>query len=268
MTSLDSSGIHPKAVVEDGAAIGSGCRIGAFAVIGPDVTLHGGVEVMAHAVIDGCTEIGSGTVIYPFASIGHAPQNIAYKGERTRLVIGERNSIREYATMNLGTVDGGGVTRVGSDGMFMLGTHVGHDCIVGDNVIMANHASLGGHCFVGDNVMIGAHSGVHQRCRIGKGAMIGGLSAVVRDVIPFGTVSGERARLKGLNVVGLKRQGIERVELDSLRSAYASIFRNGGNIRENAADIRASNHQDALVREITDFVLDSSARSLCTPSDD
>lgn len=257
--------VHRLACVEDGARIGPGCIIGPFAMVGPDVTLDANVELKSHAVVDGWTRIGEGTVIFPFASIGHVPQDLKFAGERTRLEIGRGNRIREHVTMNPGTEGGGGLTRVGDGGLYMMGVHVGHDCIVGNNVILANNASLGGHCVIEDNVVIGALAGVHQFCRIGRGAMIGGLAAVVADVIPFGTVTGERASLEGLNLVGLKRRGIDKAEINGLRTAFRMLFSGSGSLRDRAAGLRAEHAANPLVQEVCDFILDDSARHMTVP---
>lgn len=257
--------VHPMAVVERGAIVGPGCQIGPFSNIGPDVSLLENVVVGSHVVIGGRTEIGSGTVIQAFASIGQPPQNIRHRGDSTRLVIGERNSIHEYVTMHVGTVDGGGITRIGNDGMFMVGAHVAHDCIVGDHVVMVNYSSVGGHCVVGNHVTIGAHAGIHQRLRIGNGAIVGGLAAVVRDVIPFGTVYGDRASLHGLNFKGLERQGFARDDRNRLYAAFKSVFDPNGIIQEGAKSVLEQDGDHPLVRELAEFVLTSKVRGLCTP---
>lgn len=263
-----SATIHPMAVVAEGATIGAGARIGPFCTVGPDVTLAPGVELKSHVVVDGRTEIGEETVVFPFASLGTIPQDLKYAGERTRLVIGKRNRIREYVTMNPGTEGGGGVTRVGDGGLFMMGVHVGHDCQVGNGVIMANYASLGGHCVIEDNVVIGALAGIHQFCRIGRGAMIGGLAAVVSDVIPYGTVMGERATLEGLNLVGLKRRGVDRNTIAGLRHAFRLLFQGSGSLRERAAVLQAEYASNPLVQEICAFILEDSRRHITVPRED
>lgn len=260
-----SAEIHRMAVVEEGATVGANCRIGPFAVVGAEVRLGDGVELKSHAVVEGWTEVGDGTVIFPFASIGHIPQDLKFGGERTKLEIGARNRIREHVTMNPGTEGGGGLTRVGDDGLYMMGVHVGHDCLVGNNVVLANNASLGGHCVVADHVVIGALAGVHQFCRVGRGAMIGGLAAVVADVIPYGTVMGERATLEGLNLVGLKRRGGEKNEINGLRNAFRLLFTGTGSLRERAANLQAEYASNALVQEVCDFILDDSSRHITTP---
>jgi len=211
--------IHPSAVVEPGATIGPGCRIGPFCVIGPEVTLAEGVEVKSHAVVTGWTDVGPGTVIFPFAVVGEIPQDLKFAGERTRLEIGARCRIREGATLNTGTTGGGGVTRVGDDCLFMTGAHVGHDAQLGNRVILANQAAIAGHCILGDDVIVGGLSGVHQFVRIGRGAIIGAVTMVVNDVMPHGLVQGPRGDLEGLNLVGLKRRGVNRAEITALRAA-------------------------------------------------
>ena len=265
MTVHESATLHPMAVVEDGATVGPNCKIGAFAVVGPEVTLGEAVELKSHAVVDGWTEIGDGTVIFPFASIGHIPQDLKFGGERTKLEVGKRNRIREHVTMNPGTEGGGGLTKVGDDGLFMMGVHIGHDCIVGNDVVLANNASLGGHCVIEDQVIMGALSGVHQFCRIGQGAMIGGLAAVVADVIPYGTVAGDRATLEGLNLIGLKRRGMSKAQINGLRGAFKLLFNGSGSLRERAAHLQLEYASNALVQDVTDFILEDSSRHITTP---
>nr|MBP8929703.1 acyl-ACP--UDP-N-acetylglucosamine O-acyltransferase [Paracoccus sp. (in: a-proteobacteria)] len=204
---MAESAIHPSSVVDPDARIGEGCEIGPFCVVGPQVTLGRGVVLKSHVVVAGETVIGDETVVFPFASVGEIPQDLKFKGERARLEIGARNRIREYVTMNPGTEGGGGVTRVGDDGLFMAGSHVAHDCQIGNRVILVNNASVAGHCVLEDDVIVGGLSGVHQWVRIGRGAMIGAVTMVTADVIPFGLVQGPRGHLDGLNLVGLKRRG-------------------------------------------------------------
>lgn len=262
-----SATIHPTAVVEPGATIGPGCRIGPLCVLGPEVTLAAGVTLMSHVAVAGVTRIGEGTTIWPFASIGHAPQDLKYRGERTELIVGARNRIREHATMNPGTAGGGGVTRIGDDNLFMMSIHVGHDCVLGNGIVMANNASLGGHCVVEDNVVMGALCGVHQFVRLGRGAMIGGLSAVVADVVPYGSVAGERAHLAGLNLVGLKRRQASRAHIHGLRGAYQAIFAGRGTLHERAQAAQALHADNPLVAELTAFILAGSTRSFTLPQD-
>ncbi|GHC08696.1 MULTISPECIES: acyl-ACP--UDP-N-acetylglucosamine O-acyltransferase [Gemmobacter] len=261
---MSDARIHPMAVVEPGALIGPGCDIGPFAVIGPEVTLGPGVVVKPHGVVTGWTEVGEGTVIFPGAVVGEVPQDLKYKGERTRLIVGKRCRIREGATLNTGTEGGGGVTRVGDDVLMMTGSHVGHDAIIGDRVVMANQAAIAGHCHIGDDVIIGGLSGVHQWVRVGRGAIIGAVTMVTNDVLPHGLVQGPRGVLDGLNLVGLKRRGVERSEITALRAAYQMLAQGEGSFLDRArrlADETDSQH----VREMTDFILSQTDRSFLTP---
>lgn len=256
--------IHPSAVVEPGAVIGAGCDVGPFCVIGPDVVLHERVVVKSHAVVTGATEIGDETVIFPFATVGEVPQDLKYKGEKSRLVVGRRCRIREGATLNLGTEGGGGVTRVGDDVLIMTGAHVGHDAQIGNRVILVNHVAIAGHCVLGDDVIVGGLSGVHQFVRIGQGAIIGAVTMVTNDVIPYGLVQAPRGELDGLNLVGLKRRGVERGEITALRAAYQMLAQGEGTFLDRAR--RLGEETDSLhVREVTDFILSASDRSFLTP---
>jgi UDP-N-acetylglucosamine acyltransferase len=216
--------IHPTAIVEPGAELASDVRIGPFCHVGPRVVLGDGVELLSHVAVAGITRIGARSRIFPFASIGHQPQDLKYQGEESRLEIGADNIVREYVTMNPGTRGGGMLTQVGDKCLFMAGAHVAHDCHVGDHVIMANNATLAGHITIGDYAFLGGLSAVHQFVRIGAHAMIGGITGVERDVIPYGMVVGDRARLTGLNIVGLQRRGFSRDEIQALRTAYQMIF--------------------------------------------
>lgn len=259
---MADTAIHPSAVIEDGARIGAGVRIGPFCVVGPKVRLADGVVLKSHVSIAGDTMIGEGTVIFPFASIGEVPQDLKFKGEDVRLEIGARNRIREYVTMNPGTGGGGGVTRIGDDGLFMAGCHVGHDCQLGDRVILVNNASLAGHCHLDDDVIIGGLSGVHQFVRIGRGAMIGAVTMVTADVIPYGLVQGPRGHLDGLNLVGLKRRGASRADILELREMLDRL--GGGSFRDTARHL-AEGESGAMVRDVLDFILGPSDRSFLTP---
>ncbi|MDT1061738.1 acyl-ACP--UDP-N-acetylglucosamine O-acyltransferase [Paracoccus sp. CPCC 101403] len=254
--------IHPSAVVDPAAKIGEGCEIGPFCVIGPEVVLGRGVVLKSHVVLAGDTVIGDGTEIYSFASIGEVPQDRKFRGEHTKLVIGARNRIREHVTMNPGTEGGGGITRVGDDGLFLAGSHVAHDCRVGDRVTIVNHAALAGHCIVEDDVTIGGLAGVHQFVRIGRGAMIGALTMVTADVIPFGLVQGPRGHLDGLNLVGLKRRGVSRDEIHALREMFARLGE--GSFRDKARQL-AEEETGPMVREVLDFILGPSDRSFLAP---
>ncbi len=259
--------VHPTAIVEAGAEIGAGCRIGPYCVIGPEVVLGDAVVLHSHVVVAGRTRIGAASVVFPFASIGHVPQDLKFRGEPVELVIGARNTIREHTTMNPGTAGGGGVTRVGDDNLFMMSTHVAHDCIIGSHVIMANNATLGGHCEVGDYVVLGGLAAVHQHVRLGRGAMIGGLAGVAADVIPYGSVLGERARLAGLNLVGLKRRQAARDDINGLRAAFGEMFAGEGNLQERVRRAAERHPDNPLVAEIADFVATASSRSFTTPAD-
>ncbi|HEX4113036.1 MAG TPA: acyl-ACP--UDP-N-acetylglucosamine O-acyltransferase [Stellaceae bacterium] len=216
--------IHPTAIIEPGAELGPNVRIGPYCHVGPRVVLDDAVELLSHVAVAGITRIGARTRIFPFVSIGHQPQDLKYQGEESRLEIGADNIIREYVTMNPGTRGGGMLTQVGDKCLFMASAHVAHDCHVGDHVIMANNATLAGHITIGDYAFLGGLSAVHQFVRIGAHAMIGGITGVERDVIPYGMVVGDRARLTGLNIVGLQRRGFSRDEIQALRTAYQMIF--------------------------------------------
>ena len=257
--------IHPSAIVDPAAKLGEGVDIGPFCVVGPDVTLGDGVRLVSHVAVDGRTSIGAETVIYPFASIGHRPQDLKFHGEPSELVIGARNQIREHVTMNPGTEGGGMITRVGNDGLFMIGSHVAHDCIVGDHVIMANNATLGGHVTLGDYVIIGGLSAVRQFVRIGSHAMIGGMSGVENDVIPFGLVMGDRARLAGLNLVGLERRGFGKDDIHALRAAYRMLFGPEGTFAERVEEVGRDFGDRALISDVLSFIRAKEARSLCQP---
>ncbi|MBL4542634.1 MAG: acyl-ACP--UDP-N-acetylglucosamine O-acyltransferase [Rhodobacteraceae bacterium] len=259
-----TAGIHPTAIVEPGATIGPGCRIGPYCTVGPEVTLGARVTLKSHVVVTGWTEIAEDCTIWPFACVGEAPQDLKYRGERTRLEVGARTRIREGATLNTGTSGGGGVTRVGADCLFMTGAHVGHDCQVGDRVIMANCSALGGHCEIGDDVIIGGLTGIHQFVRLGRGAIVGGVSRVIHDVIPHGLVQGPDAVLEGLNLIGLKRRGMPRAEIQALRAAFRRLAEGEGAFAERAATLRDSD--SAAVRELAAFILDASSRSFLTPA--
>ena len=257
--------IHASAVVEDGATIGADVHVGPFCHVGAAVTLADGVDLKSHVVVAGHTSIGPRTRIWPFASIGHQPQDLKFAGEDSHLDIGADNMIRESVTMNPGTSGGGGVTRVGNGNLLMVNVHVGHDCQVGNGVVIANNVSLAGHVIVEDNVVIGGHAGIHQFCRIGKGAMVGVLSAVLSDVIPYGTVTGDAAHLAGMNYVGLKRRDTDKAVLQGLRQAVPEIFEGSGTLRERAERASKAHGDNPLVAEIVAFILADSKRAFCLP---
>jgi UDP-N-acetylglucosamine acyltransferase len=260
-----SASIHPSAVVESGANIAAGCQIGPFCHVGPEVTLHEGVVLKSHAVATGLTEIGAETVIFPFANIGDIPQDLKYAGEKTQLIVGKRNRIREGVTMNTGTDGGGGITRVGDDNLFMTGAHVGHDAIVGNHVVVANQSAIAGHCIIEDGVIIGGLSGIHQFVRIGRGAIIGAVTMVTNDVIPYGLVQGPRGALDGLNLVGLKRRGVAKEDITALRAAYQALAQGEGAFQERARRLSEEAPNSQYVWDVVDFVLKGSDRSFLTP---
>jgi UDP-N-acetylglucosamine acyltransferase len=257
--------IHPSAVVEPGAELASGVEIGPFCLIGSEVVLHENVRVHSHVVIAGKTEIGAETQIFPFASLGHAPQDRKFRGEESRLVIGTGNVIREHVTMNPGTERGGLTTRIGNNGLFLTGAHVAHDCQIGNNVLLVNNATLGGHCTVEDFASVGGLSAVHQFVRIGAYAFIGGMSGVENDVIPFGIVLGNRAHLAGLNIVGMKRHNFDREQIHGLRKAYRMLFATEGTLMERLDDVEKMFADDRHVQRIVQFIKADTSRSLCVP---
>lgn len=258
------SNIHPSAVIEEGAQIDPSAKVGPFCVVGPHVVLHADVELKSHAIVTGRTEVGAGTVIFSFAVIGEIPQDLKFKGEASRLIIGERNRIREHVTMNCGTEGGGGVTQIGDDGLFMAGCHIAHDAILGDRVIVVNSVAVAGHCIIEDDVIIGGLSGIHQFVRIGKGAIIGALTMVTNDVIPYGLVQGPRGALDGLNLVGLKRRGVARGDITALRAAFQMLAQGDGTFHDRAQRLGDETESD-FVREIVDFVMADTGRHFLTP---
>jgi UDP-N-acetylglucosamine acyltransferase len=257
--------IHPTAIVSPGAQLGQDVEIGAFCTVGPQVQLGDGVRLVSHVVVEGATQVGAGTAVHPFAVLGGAPQHLAHKGEDTRLVIGERNIIREHVTMHAGTVGGGGVTTVGSDSLYMVGAHVAHDCVVGDRVTFANNATLGGHVVIGDFVFMGGLCAVHQFTRIGRYSFVGGGGVVTKDIIPYGSVWGNHAHLEGLNLVGLKRRGFTREAINALRAAYRLLFADEGTFQERLDDVAETHAATPEVMEIVDFIRADATRPLCLP---
>ncbi|SDJ21375.1 acyl-ACP--UDP-N-acetylglucosamine O-acyltransferase [Lutimaribacter saemankumensis] len=256
--------IHPSAVIEDGAELGADVRIGPFCHVGPEARLGDRVELKSHVVISGNTMIGEDSVVFPFAVVGEIPQDLKFRGEQTRLEIGARNRIREHVTMNTGTEGGGGVTRIGDDGLFMAGCHIAHDAQVGNRVIIVNNSAIAGHCVIEDDVIVGGLSGVHQWVRIGQGAIIGALSMVTNDVIPHGLVQGPRGELDGLNLVGLKRRGVARSDITALRAAFQMLAQGDGTFQDRARRLGEETSSD-YVRQIVDFVTAASDRHFLTP---
>lgn len=258
--------IHPSALIHPEATLAEDVRVGAFSVIGPKVKLARNVTLHSHVVVEGDTTIGEGTEIFPFAVIGHCPQDKKFHGESSRLIIGAHNKIREHVTMHPGTEGGGAITRIGDHCLFMVASHVAHDCQIGDHVILANNATLAGHVVVGSGAIIGGLSAVHQFVRIGEFAFIGGMSGVEKDVIPYGTVKGERASLDGLNLVGLKRRNVPREQIHALRRAFREIFLGeNGTLAERAASLK-SDSAGAEAAALIDFILADTSRAICTPS--
>jgi len=256
--------IHASAVIEPGAQLGEGVQIGPFCVVGPQVVLGDGVELKSHVVLCGDTVIGADTVVFPFAVLGEIPQDLKFDGEPTRLRIGARNTIREHVTMNTGTKGGGGITRIGDDGLFMAGCHIAHDAQIGNRVIVVNNSAIAGHCILEDDVIIGGLSGIHQHVRIGRGAIIGAVSMVTNDVLPHGLVQAPRGVLDGLNLIGLKRRGVGRADIMALRAAFQTLKDGEGTFQERAR--RLKGESDSLfVQEMVDFILGGSDRSFLTP---
>ncbi|MBK0328607.1 acyl-ACP--UDP-N-acetylglucosamine O-acyltransferase [Rhodobacteraceae bacterium F11138] len=258
------SRIHPSSVIDAAASIGTDVTIGPFCVVGPDVVLGDGVVLKSHVVVTGNTRIGPETEIFSFSVIGEIPQDLKFQGEDSRLEIGARNRIREHVTMNAGTKGGGGVTRVGDDGLFMAGCHIAHDAQIGNRVIVVNSAAVAGHCVLEDDVIIGGLSGIHQWVRIGRGAIIGAVTMVTNDVIPYGLVQAPRGELHGLNLVGLKRRGVARSDITALRAAFQMLAQGEGTFQDRVRRLGDETESD-YVRELVDFVLGDTDRSFLVP---
>ena len=258
--------IDATARVADGARIGDGVEIGPYCVVGPHVELKDGVRLIGQVNITGVTTVGEGTVVYPFASLGTSPQSVHYRGEPTQLVIGARCEVREGVTMNIGTKAGGGITRVGERCFFMVGSHVAHDCNVGDDVTFANNAVLGGHVGVGSGTFIGGNAAIHQFVQIGEGVMVGGVSGVTGNIVPFGFAKGQIAALAGLNVVGLRRRGVTRATLHRLRKAYQWLFFGDGVFADRVDRVAGEFADDPLVQNIVAFVRAGGKRPLMRPN--
>jgi UDP-N-acetylglucosamine acyltransferase len=259
--------IHPSSVVEDGATLGHNVRIGPFCMVGPNVVLGDGCELLSHVAVSGRTTIGPRTKIYPFASIGHQPQDLKFKGEASTLKIGADCQIREGVTMNPGTEGGIMTTVVGDRCAFLANSHVGHDCTVGNDVIFSNNVMLAGHCTIGDFVIIGGGAAVIQFARVGAHAFVGGMSGLENDLIPYGMAIGNRAHLSGLNIIGLKRRGFAQSDVHKLRRAYRMLFANEGTLSERLEDVAVEFKGHAIVDEIIAFIRVGGKRSLCTPRD-
>ncbi len=256
--------IHPSAIIEEGALIGDGVTVGPFCIVGPQVVLHDRVELKSHVVVTGQTEIGEDTVVFSFSVIGEIPQDLKFKGEATKLVIGKRNRIREHVTINTGTEGGGGLTKIGDDGLLMAGCHIAHDAQLGNNVIIVNSTAIAGHVIIDDDVIVGGLCGVHQFVRIGRGAIIGALTMVTNDVIPHGLVQGPRGELDGLNLVGLKRSGVDRGDITALRAAFQMLKQGEGAFQDRAK--RLQDESDSpYVTEMVRFILGDTDRQFLTP---
>jgi len=257
--------VHSTAIVGKGAELADDVSVGPYTIIEAGVRLGAGVKVHAHVVVGGRTMIGSGSEIFPFASVGLPPQDKKYHGEASRLEIGKNCTIREHVTINPGTEGGGMVTRIGDDCLILVGAHVAHDCQVGNNVLLVNHATLGGHCRIDDYAILGGLSAVHQFVRIGESSFVGGMSGVENDVIPFGSAIGNRAELGGLNIVGLTRRGFSREAIHQLRRAYRTLFGPEGTLKERLADVEEEFAGDENVRKIVGFIRAGGDRAICTP---
>ena len=256
--------IHKTAIVNSKAKIASSANIGPYCVIGANVEIGENVTIHSHVNVSGNTKIGNDNKIYPFASIGNDPQDLKYNGEETKLIIGDNNKIREYVTINPGTEGGGGLTKIGNNCLFMISSHVAHDCYVGNNVIIANNVPLGGHVSIEDNVVIGGNSAVQQFTRIGKMAMVGGMTGVLYDVIPYGLSTGNRNTLQGLNLIGLRRAKFDNKEILGLSEAYKEIFATK-NLSENIIKLNGIFKENPLVKDVIEFITKDKKRSICTP---
>ena len=256
--------IHKTALIDLNAKISKNVSIGPYSIIGPNVEIAEGTVIQSHVNITGNTIIGKNNQIYPFASIGNDPQDLKFKGEKTSLEIGHSNKIREYVSINPGTTGGGGKTKVGNNCLFMVSAHIAHDCIIGDNVILANNTAIAGHALIDNNVIVGGNSAVQQFTRIGKHAMIGGMCGVVRDVIPYGIVHGNRGVLQGLNLIGLRRKNISNKEILVLSEAYKKIFKNE-NLTKNLNNLSKEFRENELVAEVVNFIKKDKKRPICTP---
>ncbi|MEC9343543.1 MAG: acyl-ACP--UDP-N-acetylglucosamine O-acyltransferase [Pseudomonadota bacterium] len=257
--------IHPSAIVEDGARLGADVTIGAFCHVGPQVVLGDGVELKSHAVVAGNTNVGARTRIFPFASIGHEPQDLKYAGEANSLTIGTDCIIREGVTMNPGTAGDHSETVIGNHCVFLANSHVAHDCTIGNHVIFSNGVLLAGHASIGDYVIIGGGAAIIQFARVGPHAFVGGLSGLENDLIPYGMALGNRARLSGLNIVGMQRRGFSRDAIHTVRRAYRALFADEGSLRERVEDVAEEFDQDKTVHEILEFIRVGGKRSICTP---
>lgn len=256
--------IHKTAIIDSKAKISTNVEIGPYATIGPNVEIGENTLIQSHVNITGNTTIGKGNKLYSFASIGSDPQDLKYKGEETTLLIGDNNTIREHVTINTGTVQGGGLTKIGNNNLIMIGAHIAHDCIIGNNIVMANNTAIAGHAEIEDFVILGAKCGVQQFTRIGKRAMIGGMTGVLRDVIPYGLSTGNRNYLNGINVVGLRRDKVSNKDILGLTDAYKEIFKTEV-LSENLKNLNGKYTDNPLVKDVLDFINKDKKRPICTP---
>ncbi|CAN1501367.1 LpxA Acyl-[acyl carrier protein] [Caulobacteraceae bacterium] len=257
--------IHPTAIVDKAAQIDPSVEIGPYCLVGPGATLSKGVKLLSHAIVEGVTEVGEDCILHPFACLGGPPQHSAHKGEPTRVVVGARNVFREHVSVHAGTAVGRGVTTIGSDGLFMVSVHVGHDCVIGDKVTMAPSVAVGGHVTVNDFVFLGGLAAIHQFTRIGRYAFVGGGGIVTKDVIPYGSVWGNHAHLEGLNLIGLKRRNFTREQIATLRAAYRLLFADEGTFQERLDDVTEAYPDVPEIMEIVAFIRDDATRPLCLP---
>ena len=256
--------IHKTAIIADKAKIHENVEIGPYSVIGPNVEINEGTKIQSHVSIIGHTLIGKNNKVFPFASIGNEPQDLKYKGENTKLIIGNGNTIREYTTINTGTIGGGGLTKIGDNSLLMIGVHIAHDCIVGSNVVIANSGAIAGHAEIGDDVIIGGNCGVQQFTRIGKMAMIGGMTGVSRDVIPYGVSLGNRNYLDGINIVGLRRRKVSNKDIIELSEAYKEIFKTES-LNDNLNKLNGSFKDNIYIKDVIEFINKDKKRPICTP---
>ena len=256
--------IHKTAIIDPKAKISSNVEIGPYSVIGSDVEIDEDVIIQSHVNITGCTKIGKNNIFYPMSSIGSNPQDLKYKGEKTSLTIGNDNTIREHVTINTGTTQGGGITKIGNNNLFMIGAHIAHDCTIGNNIVMANNSAIAGHAFIDDFVIIGAKCGIQQFTRIGKLAMVGGMTAVSRDVIPYGVSIGNRNYLNGINIIGLRRNKFQNKEIIGLSEAYKEIFKTES-LKNNLVKLNDKYKDNNLVKDVLQFINEDKKRPICTP---
>lgn len=256
--------IHSTAIIETGAHIAADAKIGPFCTVGKNVVLEAGVELVSHVTVAGRTHIGQGVKLFPFCTVGLEPQDLKYKGEDTQTIIGPRTQVREHASIHRGTVTGTGITRIGADCLLMATVHVAHDCVLGDGVLISNNVALGGHVEIGDRAVIGGNAALLQFTRVGQGAMVGGLTGVTRDVIPYARVFGTRAELLGLNLIGLKRRGLEKAELTEMNAAYKFLFSGNGVFAERVAQLATMYPQNPYIHEILKFISTPSKHGILT----